>query len=164
MPRYRVSGLPPAAQRGTSAFFPYFHRLAASGAQQYKDGVTGHPGQPGIPISGANAPVTDRTSLALKGTASSSDAPWVIWPGKYWAMPERNYRPGLLVQTYDPVAPQDTTMIPVPATSLRQHYLRRSAALSGGIEPGGSSARQVKLWPKLLRWPGRSVGNGMPSG
>lgn len=162
MPRYRVSGLPPAAGRGMSAFFPNFNRLAASGAQQYKDMLTGHPGLPGIGIASAGTPADTITAKALKGTASSSDAPWNIYPDQYWALPERNYRPGLQVQVYDPVAPQNTTMIPVPATSLRQRHLRHSAALAGGVQ--GSSTRQVKLWPKLIRWPGRSTGNGQASG
>lgn len=165
MPRYRTSGLPPAASRGTTAFLPHFNRLAASGAQQYKDGLTGHPGQPGVAISPQGRLSPDRTSLALKGRASSTDAPDMIWPGQYYARPERNYRPGLLIQMYDPVAPQDTTMIPVPAVSLRKHHLRHSAALAGGLAPGGTTGnQQVKLWPKLLRWPGGATGNGMPGG
>lgn len=162
MGRYSVSGLPPAASRGTSAFFPNMNRLAASGAQQYKDGITGHPGSPGVAIQSQGLISPDKTAGALKGTADSSNAPWMFYPNKYWALPERNYRPGLQTQVYDPVSPQNTTIIPVPATSLRQHHLRRSAELAAGVSPGGT--RQVKLWPKLISWRNRQTGNGTPSG
>lgn len=163
MPRYRVTGLPPAAQSGLSAFFPYFTRLAGSGAQEYKDGLTGRPGQPGTPITMQAGPVADLTAMAQKGTHSSQDAPWKIYPGMYFALPERNYRPGLLVQMYDPTAPELTTMIPVPAVSGRQHRIRKSAKESGGI--AGSSRRQVPLIPRgLARWAGRSTGNGQAEG
>lgn len=163
MPRYRVTGLPPKAAAGLSAFFPHYTRLAGSGAQQYKDGVTGRPGSPGISIQMQANPTPDLTSLAFKGTASSSDAPWEFFPGQYFAMPERNYRPGLLVQVYDPTAPQNTTMIPVPAVSGRQHRLRKSAALAGGIK--GSSRRQIPLIPRgLAPWRSRSTGNGQANG
>lgn len=164
MPRYQVSGLPPQAGRGLSAFFPHFNRLAASGAQQYKDGVIGSPGTGGIPVTpqAIRLAAGDVTAVAAMGTASSAYAPWTIYPDLYYARPERNYRPGLLIQMYDPVRPQDTTMIPVPAVSLRQLYLRESAALAAGITPSGP--RQVKWLPKLIRWAGGRQGNGEPVG
>lgn len=163
MPRYRVTGLPPVAQYGLSAFFPYFTRLAGSGAQEYKDGLTGRPGQPGIPITMQAGPVADLTAMAQKGRASSQDAPWKIYPGQYFALPERNYRPGLLVQMYTPTAPELTTMIPVPAVSGRQHRLKKSANEAGGIRSG--SRRQVPLIPRgLARWASRSTGNGQAEG
>lgn len=162
MGRYQVSGLPPVASRGLSAFFPNMTRSAGSGAQQYKDGLTGWPGTPAIGITPQGTVNPDVTSLANKGTASSADAPWVICPGKYWALPERNYRPGLQIQMYDPVAPQNTTMIPVPAVSYRQYYQRHAAGLAAGIAP--SSGRQVKWPPRLPKWPGGATGSGAGSG
>lgn len=165
MPRYRVSGLPPQASKGLSAFFPYFTRLAGGGAQQYKDGLTGRPGAPGVMVGSQGQPAADRTALALKGTASTVDAPPFIFPSEYWARPQANYRPGLLVQMYDPTAPELTTMIPVPAVSGRQHRLRKSAALSGGIQSGGSSRRQVSAVARGLSvWKNRMTGNGQASG
>lgn len=163
LPRYRVTGLPPVTQHGLSAFLPHYNRLAGSGAQQYKDGVTGHPGSPGVPLARQCDPAPDITSLAFKGQSSGTDAPWEIYPNQYYALPERNYRPGLLIQMYDMTAPQNTTMIPVPAVSGRQHWLRHSAALAGGVRAG--SRRQVPLIPRgLSGWKPRSSGNGLPGG
>lgn len=164
--KYRVSGLPRQAQVGITAFLPHFNRLAASGAQEYKDGVYGYPGTKGIPAPTTNTtPQPDLGDLALYGVSASRYAPDMIWPNLYWARPERNYRPGLLIQMYDPTRPQDTTMIPVPAVSLRQLYLQRSAALSAGIQPGGSSGKNLaQPISQLVSWAQRRTGGGLANG
>ena len=166
MPRYTVSGLPPQAGVGLSAFMPHFNRLAASGAQQYKDGVTGLPGTAARRLTTINSvPSPDLGDIAQMGLSRSSDAPDAFWPNQYWALPERNYRPGLLIQMYDPTAPQFTTMIPVPAVSYRQAYIQQSAALSAGITPGGASPKQIRQpVSSIARWRNRRKGNGIPSG
>jgi len=167
-----VSGLPPVTGRGTSAFFPNFNRLAGSGAQQYKDGVSGYPGTRAIPVvqngGGPHPPSPDLGDLALAGTARASDAPNAIWPNQYYVLPERNYRPGLLIQMYDPTAPELTTMIPVPAVSYRQDYIRKAATLSMGItgtgtDPAGQKQIRQPV-SNLIGWMRRAVGNGLPEG
>lgn len=162
MPRYQTSGIPPSqAAVGLSAFMPHFNRLAASGAQAYKGRVTGRPGTAAIPIGGLALPVPspDLGDLAQAGTSRSSDAPRAIWPNQYYAEPD-NYWPGagMPVQMYDPVRPQDTTMIPVPATDLRSVYQARSAKLAGGIDNDRSKA--LRQAAAFVRWPRRRSGNG----
>jgi len=167
-----VSGLPPVTRRGTSAFFPHYNRMAASGAQEYKDGVYGYPGTKAIPVTqnggGPRPPSPDLGDLALAGTARASDAPNAFWPNLYYVLPERNYRPGLLVQMYDPTAPELTTMIPVPAVSYRQDYIRRAATLSmgltgTGIPPEGNQQIRQPV-SNLIGWMRRRAGNGLPQG
>jgi hypothetical protein len=64
------------------------------------------------------------------------------------------------VQMYNPVRPQDTTMIPVPATDLRSVYQARAANLAGGVQPGGASRKALKQAAAFIRWPLRRTGNG----
>lgn len=167
MPRYQVTGLPPVTQRGVSAFLPHFNLMAASGAQKYKGEVTGWPGTVGIPTAPA-IPSPDLGDVALMGLSRSVDAPNLNYPNIYWTRPEPNYRPGLLIQMYDPVAPQLTTMIPVPAVSLRQAYIRRAATLAMGLTGTGTDPqgqRQIRQpLSGLKSWASRRVGNGLPRG
>src|SRR5215469_634110 len=168
MPRYTTSGLPPVTQRGPTAFLPHFNRMAASGAQQYKDGVTGLPGTAAMPIGNLGVPSPDIGDFALSGRSTTADAPGAIWPNLYYVLPERNYRPGLLIQMYDPTAPELTTMIPVPARSLRQDYIRHSATLSMGLtgtgtDPAGQKQIRQPV-SNLIGWMRRAVGNGLPEG
>lgn len=184
MPRYETSGIPPhlaaGSELGLSAFLPHFNRLAASGAQAYKGGVTGLPGTAAIrmnPVRQGIPPSPDPGDMALMGTARSIDAPDAIWPNLYYDVPTRvggkdgcdRFYPGagMPVQIYDPVRPQDTTMIPVPATDLRSLYQARSAPLSGGIPPNqepGSRGRALKQATAFIRWPMRRTGNGPGTG
>jgi hypothetical protein len=163
MPRYEVTGIPPhIAAVGLSAFMPHYHRLAASGAQAYKGRVTGHPGTAAIRIHPSRQgipPSPDPGDIAQMGTSRSSDAPDAIWPNLYYAQPD-NYWPGagMPVQVYDPVRPQDTTMIPVPAVDLRGVYVARSATLAGGID--NARMRALKQATQFIRWPRRRWGNG----
>jgi hypothetical protein len=167
MPRYTTSGIPQhlaaGAELGLSAFMPHFNRLAASGAQAYKGDVTGRPGTQAIrmrPSRSGIPPSPDPGDMALMGTSRSIDAPDAIWPNQYYVRPAANYWPGagMPIQMYNPVRPQDTTMIPVPATDLRSVYQARSAKLAGGID----NQRQFNLRQRtaLIRWPKRKSGNG----
>ena len=161
MPRYQTSGIPPqVAEVGLSAFMPHFTRLAASGAMTYKGRVTGRPGTAAIPMTrGDTVPAPDLGDLAQMGTSRSSDAPDAIYPNKYYAQPD-GYWPGagMPVQVYNPVRPQDTTMIPVPATDLRGLYQARAANLAGGIDARRRKA--LKQASAFARWPRRRSGNG----
>jgi len=148
------------AALGLSAFMPHYNRLAASGAMTYKGRVTGRPGTAAIAMSrGDTVPSPDIGDLAQMGGARSSDAPDAIWPNQYYTRPD-GYWPGagMPVQVYDPVRPQDTTMIPVPATDLRSVYQARAANLAGGIESRRGKA--LKQASAFARWPRRRSGNG----
>jgi hypothetical protein len=156
--RYQLPGLPPAAANGTSAFLPGLTRYAASGAQSYKYGVIGGPAN-GIPAdTTSTAPGQgDLLRLAYLGTAQSSDAPQAWWPNQYQVVVNRQELPGagMPIQRYNPVRPQDTTMIPVPAVSLRALLQRESALLANPVNPGGQ--RQIIAKARgLIKWPGRT--------
>jgi hypothetical protein len=171
MPRYTTSGIPPSQARlGLSAFMPHYNRLAASGAQAYKGSVTGRPGTTAIPVSGITTPVPspDLGDIAQMGLSRSSDAPNAFWPNQYYTNPVAEtggirgqaFWPGagMPVQMYNPVRPQDTTMIPVPATDLRGVYQARSATLAGGVD--NNCSRALKQAAAFIRWPRRHSGNG----
>jgi hypothetical protein len=176
MPRYTTSGIPQDLASGSclglSAFMPHFNRLAASGAQAYKGGVTGRPGTAAIPIAGCGlpAPSPDLGDLALMGTARSSDAPNAIWPNQYYDNPaivgskqgnDRFYPgAGMPVQIYDPTRPQDTTMIPVPAGDLRALYQAQSARMQNPAGQAGDNSNQgsLKQATQLFRWGQRKLG------
>jgi hypothetical protein len=173
MPRYQVTGIPPTLAQGSelglSAFLPHFHRLAASGAQCYKYRVTGHPGTARIPVhrGAAIPPSPDPGDMVLMGTSRSSDAPDAIWPNLYYTAPDAYWdRPGgtMHVQVYDPVRPQDTTMIPVPAVDLQGVYRARSANLAGGVASETSRVQALKQATQFVRWGRRRAGNGPGSG
>jgi hypothetical protein len=161
VPRYYVTGLPPAAAAGHSAFVPHFNRLAASGAQRYKGQVSGQPGTMGIPIAtqGHTADDTGAVAIALKGRAATSDAPAMIYPNQYFAYPEPEFWPGAgrPVQVYDPVRPQDTTMIPVPA--VRIDY-RGNQALQAAYREQAGGQGALHAVRALVRWPQRRPGQG----
>jgi hypothetical protein len=163
LPRYTTTGLPPAAANGLTAFAPHFNRLAGGGAQEYKAQVTGQPGTEGIHIEGLGlpAPSPDPGDIAQMGYSRSSDAPAVIYPNLYYADPEPAYWPGagMPVQMYNPVRPQDTTMIPVPAVSP---FYRAQQGLDGAViqEVGGLGAITQAIRGKISGWQSRTAGQG----
>jgi hypothetical protein len=175
-PRYTVTGIPPhlaaGAELGLSAFFPHYHRLAAGGAQSYKGGVAGYPGTKEIRIYGeANTvPSPDIGDIVLGGTHATYLQPHSMWPNLYYDQPNQAGVPGdrfypgagMPVEIYNPVRPQDTTMIPVPATDLRGVYQARAATLAGGINNQRQS--NLKQAFNFIRWPIRRVGNGPGTG
>ena len=163
MPFYAVTGIPPGTASpdtdgpaaGLSAFMPHLNRMAASGAQKYKyltpesGPAKYHP----IYNMSATVPSPDVGDLAQTGTGRSVDAPNFWYPNDYDPVPEPEYWPGagMPVQMYNPVRPQDTTMLPVPAVSFRAYWLRQQASLAYGVQPAGQ--RQVVAWPRQLqRW------------
>jgi hypothetical protein len=172
VPRYTTTGIPQhlaaGENLGLSAFMPHFNRLAASGAQAYKGGVRGYPGTKGVPIKGmANTiPSPDIGDIVLGGSHATYMQPNVIYPNLYWVTPAEDYWPGagMPIQMYNPVRPQDTTMIPVPATDLRGVYQARGALLAGGIANESSRGKALKQAFNFIRWPNRSTGNGPGTG
>lgn len=160
--RYQLTGLPSEAANGTSAFLPWLTRYAASGAQSYKYGIAGGPSL-GIPADTSHTQVAphDKVAQAMMGVARSSDAPDAWFPDHYQVVNNRAELPGagMPMQRYNPVRPQDTTMIPVPAVSLAAALRANQANLAYGVEPGGQ--RQVKAWPRgLAKWRGRNSNAG----
>jgi len=171
MPRYQVSGIPPVmAGLGMSAFMPHYNRLAASGAQSFKGGVTGRPGTHPIPVrphTQGIPPQPGSNDMAIMGTARSSDAPDAIWPNQYWTRTDPLYDTSggtARVEVYTPTRPQDTTIIPVPAVDLRSVYQER-AAMSGGVAANqGSRGAALRQAMAFVRWPGRRTGNDPGTG
>ena len=171
MPRYTTTGIPQQLATGSalglSAFMPHFNRLAASGAQAYKGGVEGYPGTKQIPLTARrdSVPSPDLGDIAQMGLSRSTDNYDAFWPNLYYvhADPVWDLTGGTSqIQVYDPVRPQDTTMIPVPAVDLRGLYGNRSARLSGGIDNNRRSA--LKQAFNFVRWPNRRSGNGPGTG
>lgn len=113
MKRYTVPGWP-ARVLGHSAVTPNLTRYAASGAMQYKDGLTGQPGTQAIPVHPV-IPSPDIGDAVLSAISSSRDAPNVFFPNLYWARPERGFWPGAGM----PVSVQSDNLMPVPAADPR---------------------------------------------
>ena len=142
--RYQVPGWPANVQ-GHSALVPHFTRLAGSGAVQYKDGVTGHPGTVGVPVVPV-IPSPDLGDIAQGGFHRSSDAPNAIYPNQYWARPERAYWPGAGM----PVSVQSDNLMPVPASDPRGVGAIMAEALGIARSLG---ITQIKQPPTLAVWP-----------
>jgi hypothetical protein len=141
--RYTVPGWPAAVQ-GHSAVTPTLTRMAASGAQQYKDGLTGQPGTQAIPVLPV-IPSPDLGDLAQAGTSRSSDARDVIYPNLYFARPQRAYWPGAGM----PVSVQSDNLMPVPAADPRGIPARLATPI---VQRGQVQIRQPQAMPT---WNGR---------
>lgn len=141
MRRFTVPGWPARIQ-GHSAVVPHMNRLAGSGAQSYKDGVTGQPGTVPVPLP-APLVAQDEVSRAMSGSSRSSDAPAWFRPNLYWARPEASFWPGAGM----PVALRTGNMMPVPAVDPRGV----PAVTQTPFRIRG--ARQVKTAPVLISWP-----------
>jgi hypothetical protein len=139
--RYTVPGWP-SQLFGHAAVTPHMNRLAASGARQYKDGVTGQPGTQVIPIAPAQVD-QGIVGRAQMGLSRSSDSPSSFRPNLYWARPERDYWPGAGM----PVSVQSDNLMPVPATDPRGVPAR----LARPIVQRGQA--QIKARPTVTVWP-----------
>ena len=104
----------PARLLGRSAATPVPHRLAGSGARQYKDGVTGRPGTQQVPVPGPGVP-TGLIARAMGGLSYTQYSPG-FWPNQYWARPERDFWPGAGM----PVSIFSDNLMPIPATDPRR--------------------------------------------
>lgn len=165
MPRYVTSGIPPeqAALAG-SAFMPFFTRMAASGAETYKTLLPGSgPARRHAAPTIDTVPSPDLGDMVLMGTSRSSDAPDAWYINDYDTIPDRVWDTTggtARVQVYNPVAPELTTMIPVPAVDLRSLYQARSAALAGGVRSNRDKALHQAT--AFAKWPKARRGNGLP--
>ena len=142
MEAYTVPGWP-AALYGHPAVTPAFTRMAASGAMQYKDGVTGQPGTRQVPVTGAGAPYPGLNDISLMGLSRTSDAPNYILPNLYYARPQRDFWPGAGM----PVSTRSDNLMPVPATDPRGIPARLATPLNL------RGSRQVKGVPQVITWP-----------
>jgi hypothetical protein len=138
--RYVVPGWPRAVN-GHSAVTPGLTRYAGSGAQAYKDRVTGEPGT--LPVAVAPVvPSPDVGDLALAGISRSGDAANSIRPNLYYARPEAGFWPGAGM----PVSVTSDNLMPVPAVDPRGI----PAMLAQPVVQRGS--RQVRQVPALPQW------------
>lgn len=137
---YQVPGWP-AQLPGHSAVTPALVRMAASGAQGYKDGVTGQPGTRGIPVQPV-IPSPDMGDIALMGLSRSGDAPNLIYPNLYYARPQAAFWPGAGM----PVSVQSDNLMPVPAVDPRGI----PSAMYKPINQRGQS--QIQALPNMPKW------------
>lgn len=141
MEAYTVPGWPTAVA-GHSAIMPHMTRLAASGAMQYKDGVTGQPGT--MPISAPGPGVRQEAAgQALMGLSRTSDCPPYFLPNLYYARPQRDYWPGAGM----PVSVRSDNLMPVPATDPRGIPARLATPLNM------RGSRQIRATPQVVTWP-----------
>lgn len=139
--RYTVPGWPSQVS-GHSAVTPHMNRLAGSGAQQYKDGVTGQPGTQRIPVVPV-IPSPDVGDQVSMGLSRSGDAPNWFLPNLYFARPQRDFWPGAGM----PVGIEDDDLMPVPATDPRGVPARLATPI---VQRG---QRQIKARTPLTVWP-----------
>lgn len=139
MKRYTVPGWPASVQ-GHAAVTPGLTRMAGSGAQQYKDGVTGQPGTQAIPVAPV-VPSPDPGDLAQAGLSRSSDAPNVFYPNLYFARPQRAFWPG----AGQPVSVQSDNLMPVPAADPRGIPARMASPI---LQRGQKAIRQPQAQPR----------------
>jgi len=138
---FQVPGWPARVQ-GHSAVTPHLNRMAGSGAQQYKDGVTGQPGTQAIPVQPV-IPSPDIGDLAMSGISRSGDARNVIYPNLYYARPQASYWPGGGM----PVSVRSDNLMPVPAADPRGIPARLAMPL---VQRG---SRQIKAVQAMPMWP-----------
>lgn len=143
----------PAQVQGHSAAVPHLNRMAGSGAQQYKDGLTGQPGTQAIPvtpISSATIPgggaETPSPGGAMMGLSRSGDSPDRFYPQLYFAKPQREFWPGAGM----PVSVRSDNLMPVPATDPRGVPAVLQVAVNNGATRGQA---QIQARPLLPSWP-----------
>jgi hypothetical protein len=113
VPKYVLPGVPAGAQ--LSAFMPHWNKYAASGAQQYKQAVSGQPGTVAIPAPTTNTQISpDLGDLAQAGTSRSSDSPDVWYPQEYYQV-SLTEMPGAGM----PIRIYSDNLMPVPAKDAR---------------------------------------------
>lgn len=139
--RYTVPGWP-STVNGHSAVTPHMNRIASSGWQQYKDGVTGQPGTLPVPVQGPGLE-QGRSAQAQMGLSRSGDAPGMFLPNLYYARPQRAFWPGAGM----PVSVRSDNLMPVPATDPRGIPARLARPI---VQRGRS---QIKARPAVTAWP-----------
>ena len=116
--RYQTPGVPAGPGQGITAFMPHFNRPAASGAAQYKYGLTGGPAV-AHPIDMRDVPPSPaRGDLAMTGYARSADAPDAYWRDDYDFVAPRAEHPGAGMPILTPDncdTPGMRSLIPMPS-------------------------------------------------
>jgi hypothetical protein len=142
----------PGQVQGHSAAVPHLNRAAGSGAQQYKDGVTGQPGTMAVQtkaLSSATVPgggaETPAPAGAMMGLGRSIDAPEAFYPNLYFARPQAQFWPGAGM----PVSVRSDSLMPVPAADPRGV----PAPLQVAIQPWARGQSQIAAIPVLASWP-----------
>jgi hypothetical protein len=138
--RYTVPGWP-SSVNGHSAVTPHMNRLAGSGAETYKDGVTGQPGTQVIPIPPSQFD-QGLIGRALMGLSRSSDSPNSFRPNLYFARPQRSFWPGAGM----PISVRSDNLMPVPATDPRGVPARLAQPI---VQRGRF---QIKSRPVVTEW------------
>src|ERR1700723_2637624 len=124
MAKYIVPGIPAGAQ--ATAFMPHWNKYAGSGAQQYKQRLSGNPGTRAVPAPTVNTQMSpDVGDKAQAGTARSSDAPPVWFPAQYYQQ-DLYGAPGPVT----PVRIYSDNLMPVPAVAPRGVPARLSAPVN----------------------------------
>ena len=139
MKRYTVPGWPRTVA-GHAAVMPALVRMAASGAQQYKDGLTGQPGTQAVPVHPV-IPSPDTGDKAMSGISRSGDAPDHFFPNLYYARPQRGYWPGAGM----PVSVRSDNLMPVPAVDPRGIPARLAVPV---VQRGQKQVRQPQARPR----------------
>jgi hypothetical protein len=148
VPKYIVQGVSgsdwPAGQPGHTALTPAYVRYAASGAQAYKQQVSGQPGTQAIPVTPLDkVPSPDAGDIALMGLSRSSDAPNVFYPNLYFNRAPITERPGAGM----PVSVYSDNLMPVPAVDPR-------GIPSTQYMPINQRGQvQIQTRPLLPKWP-----------
>lgn len=136
----------PSAVLGHAAAVPHLNRMAGSGAQQYKDGLTGQPGTQAIPVDTSWIPPSGRAGQAQMGLSRSTDAPQAFYPNLYFAAPQRDYWPGAGM----PISVRSDNLMPVPAVDPRGIPVTAQIPINNGRTRG---RRQIAAIPGLPTWP-----------
>lgn len=146
MPKYVVPGIPAGVR--ASAFMPHWNKYAASGAQQYKQAVTGQPGTQAIAAPTVNTvPSPDLGDIAQMGRSRSSDAPQVFYPQLWY---QRKLTRQNVVGYHRPAAPgpgiciYSNNLMPVPAVDPRGVPARLARPIS---QRGGREIGQPRVLP-----------------
>jgi hypothetical protein len=140
--KFTLGGLPAGAQ--VSAFMPHWNRLAASGAVMYKRAVDGQPGTRAIPApTGDTVTRGGLAGQALMGTARSTDAPDMIYPGKYF---ERSLNGDGTMGPVTPVAIYSDNLMPVPAQDPRGRPARLAKRVRNAGQSQVAQPRAMPTW------------------
>jgi hypothetical protein len=119
------------------------NRLAGSGAETYKDGVTGQPGTQVIPVPPSQFD-QGLVGRALMGLSRASDSPNSFRPNLYFARPQRSFWPGAGM----PISVRSDNLMPVPATDPRGVPARLARPI---VQRG---PYQLKWRRPVTEWPG----------
>jgi hypothetical protein len=144
MAKYVVPGVPGGA--APSAFMPHWNKYAASGAQQYKQNLTGQPGTQAIPAPTKDTvPSPDLGDIAQMGLSRSSDAPGVFYPQEYYLDRLTAGYPGAMAPKGPDIRIYSDNLMPVPAVDPRGIPARLARPVN---QRGRKQIRQTRPQPE----------------